>query len=217
MVRVQFSFEWSVNAVKQDEFLFRFQVQSQPSTSPPPLPLISSSQRKKEQTKENSRPLEVAQQRSLDHQSIFSQSTASLSSFVYLSTFHLGPSYGTVEDITNLDYDDNEDDMDEELNGIGADSESGEESEEDYDVYETVRARSDLKINIAGLLAASGGTAASGPPAECGGTVANEVGGDTSIPPQGAKGLEIILQPKKSITPTPENTNILAEAVSDNK
>ncbi|XP_022666975.1 uncharacterized protein LOC111252791 isoform X2 [Varroa destructor] len=188
-----------------------FEVQSQPSTSPPPLPLSTASQRKKEQrVKEHNRPLET--QQSLDHQSIFSQSTASLSSFVYLSTFHLGPSYGTVEDITNLDYDD-EDEADGELYGLTADSASDDDSEEeeDYDVYETVRARSDLRIDITGLLAASGGVSTAGTGTvhvEAGSAAGGEVKTNAdgpAAPVQGAKGLEVILQPKKAVTPTLEN------------
>ena len=166
------------------------QVQSQPSTSPPPLQVSTGSQRKS-RVKED-RALET--QQSLDHQSIFSQSTASLSSFVYLSTFHLGPSFGTVEDITNLRYDDDDDDVeangdvddqDEELNNL----DDSDDEDDDYDVYETVRARSDLKVDIAGLLAAGG--------------AANENLLDAH---PAVKELEVVLKPKKAITPEPTTT-----------
>lgn len=158
-------------------------MQSQPSTSPPPLQVSSGSQRKS-RVKED-RTLET--QQSLDHQSIFSQSTASLSSFVYLSTFHLGPSFGTVEDITNLRYDDDDedgdmngdaDDQEEELNNL----DDSDDEDDDYDVYETVRARSDLRVDIAGLLAA---------------------GENLAAPSPAVKELEVVLKPKKAITPEP--------------
>ena len=114
-----------------------------------------------------------------------------MSSFVYLSTFHLGPSFGTVENITNLRYDDDDDDedgadgdaaddQDEELNNL----DDSEDEDDDYDVYETVRARSDLKVDIAGLLAA--------------GSAANE---NLSYPNPAVRELEVFLHPKKAITP----------------
>ncbi|XP_028967901.1 uncharacterized protein LOC100903228 [Galendromus occidentalis] len=170
-----------------------FEVQSQPSASPPPLQVNGGSQRKNRDKVDRS----LETQQSLDHQSIFSQSTASLSSFVFLSTFHLGPSFGTVEDITNLRYDDDEegaiedegDDQEDELNNLDDDS---EDEDDDYDVYETVRARSDLKVDIAGLLAA--------------GSSANET---TSAPNPALREFGVVLHPKKAITPDP-STDISA-------